>query len=92
MTAAAAVTSTLLAECDRCGMMWRRRSKAHNARICPECGGGAPHVEPTPGERLAIAVTDYRLAIELATAALRLGRTRDALAYLEAIEAPTRPS
>jgi len=43
----------------------------------------------TPSQRLALSVTNYRLAIELARHALRLGRVADALTHLDQAVTPT---
>jgi len=59
-------------------------------------GGGvrnvaAPGVDvSTAAYRVAASAVTYRLAIEQATALLRLGRHAEALAVLERVEAPTR--
>ncbi|GAC1528975.1 MAG: hypothetical protein NVS3B1_20420 [Marmoricola sp.] len=86
--------------CVQCGMQWERprRSGARPTR-CPDCAAARREKRPTglsynkrldttaPGYRLALAVTNYRLAIEEATAALRLGRIREALIALERVSA-----
>lgn len=48
-------------------------------------------VRPRPDISLALAVTNYRIAIELATYLLRRGKPHVALAVLERVQAPTRP-
>lgn len=94
---------TRVATCTRCGLDREvpiRRGPA--PRLCPDCGGvrvprprrpRGPNnlaADRPPAYRLALAVTDYRLAIEEATTALRMGRAQVALAALERVEAPAR--
>lgn len=86
--------------CGRCGSDWQRhRVRGTKPRTCPECKvaripgaltAGRGLNTTTPGYRMALAVTTYRLAIEEATGALRLGRPDEALAALERVAAPAR--
>jgi hypothetical protein len=66
------------------------RSRVVRAAQQPTVRKG-PHIDPnTAGYRLAHSVTGMRLAIELATGALKIGRPAEALAHLQACQAPTR--
>lgn len=86
--------------CGRCGTDWERvRCTGPKPSTCPECPRIPQQRQPRPlpalnsttaAYRVAAAAVDYRLAIELATSALRLGRPTDALAHLEAVAAPAR--
>jgi hypothetical protein len=87
--------------CRQCGTDWTRpRARGGLPIRCPDCAAQprppsasvkAHRLDTSsPGYKLALALTGYRLAIEEATAALRIGRPRDALAALERVEAPVR--
>lgn len=80
--------------CGRCGMDWQRVAvRGRPPRLCPSCkttSGGRRIDTNTAGYRVALAVTNYRLAIEEAAAALRLGKNADALAALDRVQAPAR--
>jgi len=81
--------------CVRCGMERRRDQPGRSMRLCPECysrnNGGVRGIdEDAPGFRLAACVTDMRIAIEIATSALKLGKPADALRALEQVKAPGR--
>lgn len=78
--------------CPVCGFEF---SDGARVKTCDECAPadrtGKRAADPAaPGVRLALEVTEMRLAIELATCALRLGHPADALAHLEAVAAPAR--
>ena len=82
----------------------RPRQVGQPPKCCPSCasvpaqrrgggtgghGDGQARIDPTsPAYRLALATTTYRLAIEEATAALRMGSPALALAALERVAAP----
>ena len=84
-------------DCRRCGMQWEREvQRGSNPHTCPTCkpmrGVRGPG---TRTRRLGTydahaTVVRYRLAIEMATAALRMNRRGKALAALESVQAPTR--
>ena len=83
--------------CRRCGMQWEREvQRGPNPHTCPSCKPmrGIPGARRTPRRlgtyEVHAAVVKYRLAIEMATAALRLNRKADALAALESVVAPMR--
>lgn len=91
----ARVTRTpVVLTCRRCGMQWDHLVRGGTTPLdCPDCRRGPrrPAPEASPAQmHLIRSVVEYRLAIELATAALRLGRTRDALQHLEDVAAPLR--
>lgn len=82
-------------------MQWERPARGGKPpRHCPECitipvqrnrPQRVVRIDPTTvNYRNAFALVTYRLAIEEATCALRLGRVAEALARLEQVEAPTR--
>lgn len=90
-----------LLTCIACGLTFARPStRGQRPRRCPECR--PLHVAEqkrsrvnrldtnTAGYRLSLAVTTYRLAIEEAACALRLGRAAEALAALDRVQAPAR--
>ena len=71
-------------ECDRCGLTWPATANAGRghggpcATTCPSCRA----IEPTHYQ-LAESTTRYRLAIEIARTALRIGKLDVALAALD---------
>lgn len=75
----------LCPECKKTPIPQQRASRAVRRGNARTSG-----MESTPGYRLALAVTSYRLIIEEAASALRLGRAADALAALERAAAPAR--
>lgn len=83
--------------CETCGMDWQRpRVRGQQPRRCPPCAANHGQLKAkrldtnTAGYRLTLAVTNYRLAIEEATAALLLGKNAEALEALRRVQAPTR--
>lgn len=75
-------------DCQSASRKRRARSVVITPRL-PKPRDSRSTMDPA-GLRLAAAVTTYRLAIEEATSALRLGRPKDALAALERVAAPAR--
>lgn len=88
----------LIAEDVRTGIKTALIARRHNvspgtvARIAGQLRDGSLTLKPTgmatPTERLALSVTNYRLAIEMARGALCLGRVSDALAHLDQAVTP----
>jgi hypothetical protein len=78
--------------CDECKSV--RRPRRRVVRVpAPRnpLAASARRMDPTtPGYRLALSITTYRLAIEEARAALRIGRPAEALAALDRVQAPGR--
>lgn len=90
-----AAVRTQVLTCARCGLSWRRTvTRGVPPSTCADCKplpGTAKRIDTSaPGYRLALAVTGYRLVIEQAKGALRLGRVREALDILDAADPPTR--
>lgn len=75
--------------CTKCGFDFEWvMTRANGPKRCPDCAGSAPR--PTLHYVLAANAVNYRIAIEMATAALRMGKPAVALAALEQVEAPAR--
>jgi len=80
--------------CKQCGFDFTQITRGGRRHYCLEC---RPSKRPaprglrnkpsgeSPGYRLALAVTDLRLAVEIAATALRTGRPAVALAALEKV-------
>lgn len=84
--------------CGRCGFdfIWYGSHHLKVPEVCPDCrkaihGTGRARIGRGDGQYdLALAVTTYRLAIEMATALLRTDRALLALQVLEEVQAPAR--
>lgn len=80
-------------DCRRCGMQWERPKIGGNKpHYCPDCAravGSLTSTARTQPRRelgdynMAAQLVAYRLAIEIAASALRMGNPRVALAALE---------
>jgi hypothetical protein len=88
--------------CARCGSDWQREPvKGRPPKDCPDCATLPAHERLTidvreldpVGVQIARSITNYRLAIELARSAIRIGKVSEALAALDAaVAVPSRPT
>lgn len=80
--------------CAACGMQWTRTEKGRAPRFCPTCiEAGREHAtsyNKAGGFDLALTVVNQRIAIELATSLLEMGKAGEALEILYIVEAPRR--